>query len=88
MGPIATLVYLHTNPPPPARLQPCQKSTRPRSFPVILQSLETTETSDTICAYPLAINRFRFGPQLTPQEGSYQNVLFLHVFVKLFCKDF
>ena len=31
----------------------------------------STDTSDTICAYPLAINRIRFGPQLTLQEGSY-----------------
>ena len=34
----------------------------------------TSDTSDTICAYPLAINRIRFGPQSTPQEGSYQTV--------------
>ena len=31
----------------------------------------SSDTSHTICAYPLVINRIRFGPQSTPQEGSY-----------------
>ena len=31
----------------------------------------STDTYGTICAYPLAINSNRFGPQLTAQEGSY-----------------
>ena len=31
----------------------------------------STNTSNTICAYPLDIDRIRFGPQLTLQEGSY-----------------
>ena len=35
----------------------------------------SNDTFDTICAYPLAINRIRFGPQSTPQEGSYHQSL-------------
>ena len=35
----------------------------------------SSDTSDTICTYPLAINRIRFGPQLTPKEGSYHHSL-------------
>ena len=35
----------------------------------------SNDTSDTICAYPLAFNRIRFGPQSTPQEGSYHHSL-------------
>ena len=38
-------------------------------------SYKTTDTSDTICTYPLAINRIRVGPQSTPQEGSYHHSL-------------
>ena len=35
----------------------------------------STHTPDTICAYLLASNRIRFGPQLTLQEGSYHHSL-------------
>ena len=35
----------------------------------------STETSNIICAYPLAINHIKFGPQLTPQEGSYHQTI-------------
>ena len=35
----------------------------------------STDTSDTNSAYTLAINRIRFGLQLTPQEDSYHHSL-------------
>ena len=35
----------------------------------------STDTSDTICAYPLAIDRIRFGPQLTIQDGPNHHLL-------------
>jgi hypothetical protein len=41
----------------------------------VFSSNTSTDTFDTICVYPLAINRIRFGPQLTPQEASYHHSL-------------
>ena len=45
-------------------------------LPVSSNTSDTSlNTSDTICAYPLAINHIKFGPQLTLQEGSYHHSL-------------
>ena len=39
----------------------------------------TFDTSNTICALPLAINCIRFGLQLTLQEGSYKCQAVTHI---------